>query len=374
MFPLKNKKITGYKFGVKTFYNDFHVGVDYGKENEEILAPFDGLVTTSVGNEGGKTIFFKPNGKQELIRLLHLKEFKKTGTVKQGELIGIVGHTGLVSPPGIAGSHTHLDISKNGRLELNKKSNFLDPEKYNWEESLNKTFMKVTIIANKIAWNYKAQLPKITEWFKTYSNNRLEVVFDTKETNFDTVPLAPFADKQSVDVNWYRENITPLATGEATVLLLNPNQYQIGGIWGFMTYGDPNKPVRMEVACTDEPNFPEAHLLVHRVFHEICHALYFLTGQPDRVHELLLVENPAPNRTVLLNEIDYTKLQAKLITIKPMSKIKIRQIGWTDAEKGIYVGFDTPATRDEIISKINSILPKYELDGTKEYNLGKRPF
>lgn len=239
----------------------------------------------------------------------------------------------------------------------------------------NKTFMKVTIVANKIAWDYKAQLPVIADWFKVHSNNKLEVVFDTKETNFDTVPLAPFGNTQSVDVNWYRENITPLGTGEGTVFLMNNDQYQIPGIWGFMTYGDPEKPVRMEVACDNELssiNFPEAHLVVHRIFHEICHALYFLTGQPDRVHELLFVENPSANRSVLLNEIDQIKLQTALSKIKPMSKIKIRQIGWNDAEKGLYIGYDTMEKKAKVLAKFIEVFPDYELDESKEYNLGVR--
>lgn len=309
MFPLKQRKL------IRGFQAHIQAGLggatDYVADHVTLYAPFAGRIEVYKGVQGGNWLrLIRDNG--DKIEFAHLSKYLQTGgQVSEGEEIAITGNTGQIT----TGPHKHIQIIRNGKR--------IDPETYQWE-SLNKTFMKVTIVANKIAWDYKAQLPKIAEWFKVHSNNRLEVVFDTKETNFDTVPLAPFGDTKSVDINWYRENITPLATGEATVLLLNPDQYQIGGIWGFMTYGDPEKPVRMEVACTDEPNFPEAHLLVHRVFHEICHALYFLTGQPDRVHELLLVENPAPNRTVLLNEIDYNKLQTKLITIKPMPQNQTR--------------------------------------------------
>ena len=359
MFPLKERKlIRGFDAHIKAGLGG---AADYRANYVTLYAPFDGRIETYKGVQGGNWLrLIRDNG--DKIEFAHLSKYIRTGgSVKEGERIAITGNTGEVTDY----AHKHIQI-----IRKNKR---LDPEKYNWE-SLNKTFMKITIVANKITWNYKAVLPKIVEWFNFHSGNKIEVVFDTKETSFDLVPLAPFGDTNSVDVNWYREKITPLATGEATVLLLNPDQYQIGGIWGFMTYGDPGRPVRMEVACTDEPNFPEAHLLVHRVFHEICHALYFLTGQPDRTHELLLVENAGSNRTVLLNEINYPKLQEALSKIKPNSKIKIRQIGWTDKEKGLYIGFDLPETRDEIISKINSILPKYELDEANEYNLGVRPF
>lgn len=133
MFPLKNRKIVGYKFGDKTFYNDFHIGVDYAKEGDEIFMPFTGRVTAGVGLQGGNTLYIRPDDRPELIRMLHLQKVIKRGQVKEGELIGIVGHTGLVSPPGPAGSHTHIDISKNGKLELNNTKNFLDPEKYDWK-------------------------------------------------------------------------------------------------------------------------------------------------------------------------------------------------------------------------------------------------
>jgi len=133
MFPLKNKKIVGYKFGQKTFYNNFHLGVDYADEDDVIYAPFDGKVTKTFGKQGGNTILFKPDKRKELFRFLHCKDQIVTGWVKEGTAIGRVGYSGLVSPPGPKGSHTHLDISKNGKLELNKPSNFLDPEKYDWK-------------------------------------------------------------------------------------------------------------------------------------------------------------------------------------------------------------------------------------------------
>lgn len=132
MFPLKNRKIVGYTFGVPTFYSNFHLGTDYGKENEVIYAPFAGVVTKAFGKEGGNTILFKPDARPELIRMLHCKKILKVGHVEEGEEIGIVGYTGLVSPPGPAGSHTHLDISINGKLDIYNHKNFTDPEKYDW--------------------------------------------------------------------------------------------------------------------------------------------------------------------------------------------------------------------------------------------------
>ena len=59
MFPLKIRKISGYKFREKTWYSKYHLGVDYyGKKGTPIFAPFDGRVRVMTGFEGGKTIWF----------------------------------------------------------------------------------------------------------------------------------------------------------------------------------------------------------------------------------------------------------------------------------------------------------------------------
>jgi murein DD-endopeptidase MepM/ murein hydrolase activator NlpD len=127
MFPLKDKTITGYRFGVPTFYSSFHLGVDYGTENMELMAPFDGVVKTAWGSEGGNTMYFYPDGKQEMIRFLHLDHFLKTGRVRKGDKIAITGNTGNSTR-----GHLHLDISKNGVLHLTNRSNFINPELYDW--------------------------------------------------------------------------------------------------------------------------------------------------------------------------------------------------------------------------------------------------
>jgi murein DD-endopeptidase MepM/ murein hydrolase activator NlpD len=127
MFPLSKREITGFSFGVPTFYSNFHLGVDYGTEGMELHAPFDGKVLTSYGHDGGNTIYFYPTGHKEMIRFLHLDHFIKTGWVNMGDVIAITGNTGVSTRP-----HVHIDISKNGSLDLNNLSNFKDPEKFDW--------------------------------------------------------------------------------------------------------------------------------------------------------------------------------------------------------------------------------------------------
>lgn len=191
--------------------------------------------------------------------------------------------------------------------------------------SLQKTFMAITLADNAHWATLQAQLDTLKQWFIHYSNNRFEPVFNTVETNFTSIPFVPFEGYMAPDPNWYRTNVTPLTKGQATLLLMPDDQWKSDLntiIWGFMTYGDPSKPVRIQCAAAETEYLPSntpggydsADIFVHRAFHEICHALFFLTGQPDRVHEFLLV--PDDRRATLLSLIDYKKLQTALVKIK----------------------------------------------------------
>jgi len=89
------------------------------------------------------------------------------------------------------------------------------------------------------------------------------------------------------------------------------------------------------------------------------------------VHDYLYQE--ADKKAELLALIDYEKLKAALDKIRPSDKIKIRALGWSDVEKGIYFPFDSIPRREELLSKLTALFPDYELDPT-EFNLGKRPW
>ncbi len=91
-----------------------------------LYAPLDlQVIKTQVGKEGGNTAFVKLDGRKELVRSLHLRELPKVGKYKRGEVFAFTGNTGLSTGP-----HWHVDVSKNGNLELTNRSNFIDPEKF----------------------------------------------------------------------------------------------------------------------------------------------------------------------------------------------------------------------------------------------------
>lgn len=123
MYPLKNaEKIRrGYTFGVPTFYNNFHIGLDFiVPVGTPIYAVFDGSISNSVGVDGGNTVVLS-NGVNS-VRCLHLSKHVTPGKVKQGDIIGYSGNTGKSTGP-----HVHVDCWK-GKVSLNDKSKMINPE------------------------------------------------------------------------------------------------------------------------------------------------------------------------------------------------------------------------------------------------------
>lgn len=117
-FPLDEKIVGGYGYGVPTDYSPHHLGVDWKATYAPLYAPKDGTVLkTFVGLQGGNTMWFNPKGEKTLIRWLHLSEFKVTqGLVKEGQLLAITGNTGHSTGP-----HLHEDCFKDGILTLEFK-------------------------------------------------------------------------------------------------------------------------------------------------------------------------------------------------------------------------------------------------------------
>ena len=122
--PLKNwnRLKRGYVFRQKTWYSKYHLGLDLiAPKGTPIYAPCDGFVKTMHGVQGGNTVWFYFNN--YIMRVLHLLMFDQTGKVKEGNIIGYVGNTGILS----RGYHAHIDISKN-KVNIWDINNFINPE------------------------------------------------------------------------------------------------------------------------------------------------------------------------------------------------------------------------------------------------------
>lgn len=258
----------------------------------------------------------------QILDTLDLTQYDKftSGKIEVGDVIiwnnkfGPDGHVAIIENPidpksiVVFGQNDPLgSVSKLSRYNYANIKGWFRPK-----NPLAKTFMAVTVVANNNNWTtLEAKLESTKQRSLLYSDNKFEPVFNIVKTNFDNIPLAPPIPiegyPKSVDINWYRKNITPLTKGQATILLLNPDQYQTGP-WGYMTWGDPQRPIRIELASLeDNVNFED------QIIHELeGHGFAFLTGQPDITHQL----TDQAKYKELLGYVDHLKLQKALINIK----------------------------------------------------------
>lgn len=128
MYPLDNWKSLqrGYRFGDKTFYNDFHLGLDLiVPTGTNLYMPFDGIVNKSTGKQGGLTATVHIPG--YTIRFMHLLTIRQIGHVPVGAVFAETDNTGLSTGP-----HCHLDISKGDTVIITDHTNFIDPDLFDW--------------------------------------------------------------------------------------------------------------------------------------------------------------------------------------------------------------------------------------------------
>ena len=87
--------------------------------NSKVLAAKDGVVIISkyVASYGNYVVISHGNGNTTLYAHLSSRSVKEGDKVKQGQVIGITGSTGISSGP-----HLHYEIVENG--------NRVDPKKY----------------------------------------------------------------------------------------------------------------------------------------------------------------------------------------------------------------------------------------------------
>ena len=130
IYPIKNwpKLKRGYLFKQKTWYTQFHLGLDIICPAGTPIRAWQDLAVVNfmVGSEGGNTIQIKCPNNPRLFRLMHLLKPVNCGQYKEGQIIGYIGSTGKMS----TGPHLHIDISKNSKLNIQDINNFGDPEIY----------------------------------------------------------------------------------------------------------------------------------------------------------------------------------------------------------------------------------------------------
>lgn len=130
IFPLKDWQNLkrGYNFKEKTWYSAHHLGLDVIAEKGTPVYAWQDLeiVNSYWGPEGGNTIQIKCPNNKRLFRIMHLQFAPIAGKYKEGQIMAQIGSTGALT----TGPHAHIDISRNGILNIKDINNFEDPELY----------------------------------------------------------------------------------------------------------------------------------------------------------------------------------------------------------------------------------------------------
>ncbi len=174
-----------------------HLGIDLGFDsnidknsyNQNIINPFKGeVIYIKYQSTGGYVIHIFSKELNLTSEFGHLKKgsikVKLHQIVESGEIIAKMGNTGKVS-----GYHLHYGLYK-GKLNYNKKANFLNPMKYlvrYYNQILSdKSKDKLKVLHAKIVRNVPEE-PLLVHNKKSFS--KASIVKDYKLYNGDIVPL-----------------------------------------------------------------------------------------------------------------------------------------------------------------------------------------
>lgn len=149
--PISNKDLeriaSGFGWRIHPIYKvpKFHEGLDFtAPKGTEVFATADGTVVQADDNSSGYgNVIVIDHGFGYRTRYAHLSAFKvKAGEkVKRGQLIGLVGDTGLSTAP-----HLHYEVEKNGVK--------VDPINYFYNDLSPDEYMKILDLANRANQSY----------------------------------------------------------------------------------------------------------------------------------------------------------------------------------------------------------------------------
>lgn len=276
----KERKRT-YTFGVKTHYNDFHVGIDIiVPTGTPIFAHTDVFVQKFIGTAGGRTIHVR-DANNMLVRYLHLSKFAKLGYVKQGEIIGYTGGDPSDPQSGIStGPHVHIDVSKNN-LNLNDLNNFIDPEVYFQPEPIKIKFVCVGEV-DKI--KLETYIRTIFDWYNDLSNYELQFQYDIEYLNNIETIVWKTTNYSRFSNYWAGQYLSARASGKDIVIgLINPSLWNtdlLGFHFTEQCLGVRVIGVKMDIEAQDARNrqFNGNNYFSASLRHEIMHALYSMQG------------------------------------------------------------------------------------------------
>lgn len=199
-YPTKSKIITS-GFGPR--WGTFHPGVDIAPvkpntDGDPVVPVDDGVIVVSKIDSGninigyGNYYIIQHDGYHTLYGHLMDRPYKVGKTVKAGEVIGHMGHTGeVVSRSGGTGTHLHFGLY-NGNFSSNTfsksidVSKALDPQIY-----LNNLEKEVIQISNPVEKEVEVMpiSQEIPEWAKEAWNWSIRVGINDGVVNFPEEPM-----------------------------------------------------------------------------------------------------------------------------------------------------------------------------------------
>lgn len=279
MFPLKKRQlIRGANAHVKA---GLGIGADYVANYDMFYIPFDGVVETYYGKEGGNWLrLTRPNG--DKIEFAHLSQYAaRDGAVKEGQPGGVTGNTGSIT----TGPHLHIQI-------FNKQGKRLDPETYPW------TMYKQTIfiIENKVNHAVvQAILDQSANYFEKVTNGEFILEFKTIVTdqNFNTIKSKGLGGyyNELVDIDIVDPaQIRAISSNNPTVLFFNSLQVPV----------PPNHPANngdvSQIAITPNITLPsQTEVLTETFVHELLHNWFWTLKVQDTTHQHAGIYDPRPD-------------------------------------------------------------------------------
>ncbi len=164
--------------------------------------------------------------------------------------------------------------------------------------------LRLLIVLNGKWESLPAKIGEVKYWFKDLVN--LEI--DVKTSEYKDIPFVlydrPERKRYGVNYTWLDANITPIASGyDMWAFGIETKEWGLNNsARGYCTGGTP---IGIQV-CADEKEMIWdgtgkliGNAFVVRLIHEILHALYIVSKQKDRVHELIGETNEKLSQEIL---------------------------------------------------------------------------